>query len=93
MKKIAACILILNATATMANCDLSRFRWDCDIPIQPARTVTAKSLVYCGSSYGYITQEQFMQLSRYKRRSMNMVLKINGEYVTSPCYPAERYYY
>lgn len=93
MKKKLAYLLFSMSFELFADCDLSRFRWDCDIPIEPARTSKARSLVYCGSSYGYITEEQYLQLSRYKRRAMNMVLKINGEYVTSPCYPAERYYF
>lgn len=92
MKKIAAILMIFSTTA-FADCDLSRFRWDCEIPIQPDVTQTARALVYCGASYGYISEEEYKKLSRYKRRNMNMVLKINNEYVSSPCYISERYYF
>ena len=92
MKKssIAVVLLILPLNIALAYCDLSRFRWECDIPLRVTPSRAAHSLVYCGSSYGYITQAQFDTLSLYYRRSVNMVLKINGEYVDSPCFPAHR---
>ncbi|STX50332.1 Uncharacterised protein [Legionella busanensis] len=88
--KIFFLLIFLPVHLVFANCDLTRFRWECDIRIYPKPTRGATSLVYCGNSYGYVTPANFDILSRYHRRSINMVLKINGEFVEAPCIPGRR---
>ena len=75
---------------SFANCDLTHFHWDCDIPLKIRPQAHTSALVYCGNTYGYVTQAQYEEMMRYQRADVNMILTINGEYVTSPCIPNRR---
>lgn len=93
MKRIAVLFMLIYTTFSFAfaNCDLSRFKWDCDLPMKVKPSRAHQSLVYCNDLRGYITPAEFQILNHYFRRDVNMVLRVNGEYIDSPCVPIRRY--
>jgi hypothetical protein len=79
----------LLSTTAFADCDISQYRWDCEIPVAAKAKPGKSKLFYCGDNYGYITKRQYEILSRYRIAEINMVLKIDGEFVDDPCYPSD----
>lgn len=89
--KATLSLIVLSAFSFHAlaqDCDLTQFRWDCEIPVGVKAHTGKSSLFYCGDSFGYITKHQYDVLTRYRKASVNMVLKINDEFITEPCIPA-----
>ena len=82
--------LSLLSAVTVANCDLTRYHWDCELNIHTKPTSAAHSLVYCGDVYGYMTTAQYDTLIRYQRANVNMSLVFNGSYIDGPCIPSGR---
>lgn len=83
-------LCLLPLQLAFANCDLSHFRWNCDVPIQLNPNRTTHALIYCGNTPLYVNDVQYKQLVRYQRAKVNTILTINGEYVDSPCILAGR---
>lgn len=87
---LIALLSLLNSTS-YAQCDLTRFKWECDLCPKVKPSSSAYSLVYCGNTRVYLNRQQYDTLVRYQRANVNMVLKVNGEYVDSPCIAAGRF--
>lgn len=68
-----------------AACDLTEFKWGCDFRARSAQTSATSSVVYCANIPVYLNTAQYDMLRAYQRANVNMVLKVNGEYVTGPC--------
>lgn len=87
---VATFLLLIFPLIAKANCNLTNFRWEYDVPAKLKPVRAGASLVYCGNIPLYVSQTQLIQVLRYQRASVNMVLKVNGEYIDSPCVPAHR---
>lgn len=92
MKRILILLLALTSTSSFAftNCDLTSYRWTCELPTHLKPTKSAHSLVYCGRTHSFITKAQYDQLARYHRANVNMSIAVNDEYADGQCLPAGR---
>lgn len=90
MKRVLLISGLAFSALVSANCDLSLFRWGCDLKIHPYPTHSARSLVYCGNAYGYVSPADYTMLQHYQRANVDFVLKLNGEFIEGPCVPGYR---
>ena len=90
MKKYLLGVLLLAApiTIALANCDLTQFRWPCEMPVQPKPSRGALSVIDCDGTNVYVTKAEYEEIMRYQRASVFLTMKVNGEWVSSPCVPA-----
>lgn len=93
MRHIIILIMLGGALTSMvhAHCDLTKFRWECDLRPRPRPPSESYSLVYCGNTQMYLTKQAYEQLAQYQHANVEMVLRINGEYISGPCVPAGRF--
>ena len=91
MKRTLSVVLLwmasLNAVFAV-NCDLTEFKWLCLIPVHHEPSTVASSVIDCGGSEVYVTRRQYEKIASYQRAGVNMTLKVNGQYVGSPCIPS-----
>ena len=92
MKRLILIFIALSfsTNVALATCDLTRYRWDCDLPARVKPASTAPALVYCGNTPVYISKAHYDELTRYQRANVNMSLTVNDEFLEGPCIPAER---
>lgn len=89
MKKFIGALLALlvGVPPAWANCDLTHFRWGCDLPAKTHVKPYVSRLVYCRNTPLYLSQESYDQVIRYQRANVSMNLMLNGEFIEGPCVP------
>lgn len=92
MKYLFGVLLLLAPVFGLAdshNCDLSAFRWQCEIEVQEQPAKHRLSILDCNGSNVYVTAKEYEQVMRYQRASVHFALKVNGEWLTGPCTPLQ----
>lgn len=91
MKPYLSGLILLMAPflAVSGNCDLTDFRWMCRLPVQPGPTRHTPSVIDCDGTNVFVTWSQYEKIMQYQRANVNMTLKVNGEYISSPCVPGK----
>ena len=89
MKKYILLFGILGALSCFAqNCDLSEFRWECELPVgKPHPSMYRTSAVSCGGIVMFVTPWQYEKIVHNRALDVDMVLKVNDEYFSGPCVP------
>ena len=82
--------LAIPIQASFAFCDITEFRWECDLLATKKPSDGQLSLIYCNKTPLYVQPSQYEMIKRYQRADINMVLRVNDEFVTGPCVPAGR---
>lgn len=89
MKKLLiSLLLILGLEPCYAHCNLRELGEICVLPAHLRPSGAASSLVYCGNLPLYVTKAQYKLVADYQRASVELALKVNGEYLVSPCIAA-----
>ena len=90
MKKLIWCFLgVLYCFDTWSMCNLRQFHDDCELRDYPRANSQAKSVVRCGTTYGYMRSSDYETLLHYQRVNMNLSLSINNAFISSRCIPIE----
>lgn len=86
MKRLLLLItLTLPLTSFADNCNLRAFKWECDMPVKITASKAYSNITYCGNTYVYLNKQQRNILNEYRRANINVVLKVNDQYIDDPC--------
>lgn len=80
-----AVILCIFTQVAMAGCDLTKFRWGCNIYPKIKNNRSHDALIYCGSTRLYVSREQFNLIRHYQSAGVHMSIKVNDVYYDGPC--------
>lgn len=88
--RIVCLILPLSAIAHSGpeknNCSIERYGTHCEIRAKLFPSKNYQRIVYCGDSHVYVDKRSQAILNRYLDTDVNMVLKVDGETITGPCF-------
>ncbi len=88
IKAILLLIGIFTYSISFASCDLTKFRWGCDIYPKIKSKHRGDALIYCGSTRLYVSREQFNLIRHYQSAGVHMSIKVNDIYYDGPCVAA-----
>jgi len=87
MKKLLLlCAILFPLYGYANNCNLHDFKWECDLSVKAKRTKSHPHIIYCGDTYVYLSNRSKRVFDRYINANVNMVLKVDGQYIDSPCF-------
>jgi hypothetical protein len=83
-------LLILTTHPAFATCNLSQFRWECEMQLNNKPTRATPSMVQCGLAHGYVSHAEYDALVRFQRANVDMNLTVDDDYMDGPCIPVGR---